>query len=218
LYCDYLISQNGKWRSSKKARQLGPHAVALEKLVYRDGYTLDQAVAVLESQERKCNGSELRDGFWEIPRRRACVSVESEALLEKQPDTRPSVYEVLCQQEIARASRDVRSALSDSLAELAEDDRRVLELRFLQGLRMPEISRRLGLRERSVYSRYYRILHVLRAKLEARRVHHGVLIDMLGGTFDFQEIEGVLATGGVQSLVNSPTLAVSACEGELLSV
>ena len=215
LYCDYLISQNGKWRPSRKARQLGAHAVSLERLVYRDGYTLDEAVAVLRSQEGKSNESELRDEFFEIPRRRPRVSVESEALLEAHPDTRPSVYEVLREKELAQASRALRSALWVSLAELAEDDRLILELRFSRGLRISEISRRLGLNERSAYSHYHRILQVLRAKLEARRVHRGVLTDMSAGSFDLQEFKGVFVAEATRTFSNAATPIPCAQEREL---
>jgi len=217
LYCDYLISQNGKWRSSRKARQLGAHAVSLEKLVYRDGYTLDQAVAVVQSREGKSNESELRDGFFEIPRRRPRVFVESEALLEGHPDTRPSVYEVLHEKELAQARRAVRLALLGSLAELAEDDRFILELRFCRGLRLSEISRRLGLKERSVYNRYHRILQELRAKLEARSVHCAVLRDLLVGGFDSQELEGVFSAVTTRTFSNAAAFNPRAQEGELVS-
>ncbi len=103
LYCDYLISrtENGVHRGRQG---IGAHAVSLEKLVYRDGYTLDQAVEVLRSQGKR-NESELRDEFFKIPRRLPRDSVESEALLEAHPDTRPSVYEVLREKELAKASR-----------------------------------------------------------------------------------------------------------------
>jgi RNA polymerase sigma factor (sigma-70 family) len=180
LYCDYCNSLNGRWRPSRKAKQLGARVMALEKLVYRDGHTLDEAISVLQCGDGKGSESELRDGFVHIPYRDRRSPVGSEAVLERLSDNRPSAYEVLRREEIDGRSRAVRDALSDSLAELAEEDRHLLELRFFQGLRIPEISRRLDLKPRSVYNRYYRILRALRAKLEAREVRHGLVREMMG--------------------------------------
>jgi RNA polymerase sigma factor (sigma-70 family) len=179
LYCDYSISLNGKWRPSNKAKQLGDKLMSLEKLVYRDGYALNEAISVLQCRYGKGAESELRGGFLQIPCRDRRSLVGSEAVLERIPDSRPLAYEALRQEEIDGASQAVRGALRDSLAELAEEDRRILELRFFKGLRIPEISRRLDLKQRSVYNRYYRILRALRTKLEARQVHGGEIREMV---------------------------------------
>lgn len=194
LYCDYWISLNGKWRSSKKAKQLGTKSVHLEKLVYRDGYTLDQAVSTLQAGGGKALQSELRDGFFKMPSRQTrFFSVGSESLLERHADTRPSAYEVLRQKEIDHASRVVRDVLTDALAELPEIDRLIVELRFCRGLRIPELSRRLGLKQRSVYHRFYRILRALGKKLEARKVHRSLVRELTQGSFVSREIEGAFA-------------------------
>lgn len=213
LYCDYLISLNGKWRSSKKAMALGAKSVHLEKLVYRDGYTLDQAVAALQTRDGKEPESELREGFFQIPSRRNRLEIPFESLRERQADTRPSVYEVLRQKELDRSSWVVRDALTDSLAELSEEDRLILELRFCRGLRIPDLSRRLGLKQRSVYNRFYRILRALREKLEARNVDGGVVREMKEGSVH-REIEGAFAAAAARcvSYVEEPEMVLEASE------
>jgi RNA polymerase sigma factor for flagellar operon FliA len=180
LYCDYSISQTGKWRPSRKAKQLGIQAMDLERLVYRDGYTLGEAISVLQCRYGKSVESELRDAFLQLPCRDRRSTVGSEAVLEQLPDKRPSPYETLRREEIDRTSRAVRGALAHSLAELADEDREILELRFFEGLRIPQISQRLDLKQRSVYNRIYRILRSVRTKLEARGVRPGTVREMMG--------------------------------------
>src|SRR2546426_3629620 len=47
LYLDYQTQRFGKWRPSAEARRLGPVALRLELLLYRDGLTFEEARGVL---------------------------------------------------------------------------------------------------------------------------------------------------------------------------
>ena len=51
LSLDYCAEQWGRWRPSA-ADRLGPEAVALERLVTRDGHTLDEAIAIVRAGVR----------------------------------------------------------------------------------------------------------------------------------------------------------------------
>src|SRR5699024_217877 len=47
VYLDFRNGQWGKWRPSAEARRRGATAVALERLVVRDGLMLEEAIQVL---------------------------------------------------------------------------------------------------------------------------------------------------------------------------
>ena len=49
LYLDYQTQRFGKWRPSAEARRLGPVALRLEALLYRDGLTFEEASGVLRT-------------------------------------------------------------------------------------------------------------------------------------------------------------------------
>jgi RNA polymerase sigma factor (sigma-70 family) len=69
------------------------------------------------------------------------------------------------------ATAEVSRALRAALGSLPVEDRRLLRLRFVDGVSMADISRRLGMRQVQVYPRFVRMLAGLRAALEARGVH-----------------------------------------------
>src|SRR5207247_4910890 len=52
FYLDYQTQRFGKWRSSAEARRLGPVALRLEVLLYRDGLTFEEASGVLRTDMR----------------------------------------------------------------------------------------------------------------------------------------------------------------------
>ena len=70
LYLDFQTQRYGKWRPSAEARRLGPVALRLESLLYRDGLTFEEACGVLLTNFRVAEG---RDALYEmsgkLPRR-----------------------------------------------------------------------------------------------------------------------------------------------------
>jgi len=80
LLLDYRAAKLGKWRPSMRARRLGAVAVKLEELLWRDGYTFQEAVHVLQWNWRVALD---REALWclatHLPPRRSgrLVSLES---------------------------------------------------------------------------------------------------------------------------------------------
>lgn len=77
---DFCVQQWGRWRPSAVADRLGPVAVLLERLVTRDGHSLEEAMemahtnhAVLESERQ------LRDLWAQLPVRTRTTQVGEEA-------------------------------------------------------------------------------------------------------------------------------------------
>jgi RNA polymerase sigma-70 factor (ECF subfamily) len=63
-------------------------------------------------------------------------------------------------------SEDDRLAIAAAISKLSGSERRVIELKFLAGLRNPEVSAALGISIAAVNSRQWRALRTLRAMLE----------------------------------------------------
>ena len=160
---DYRDACWGRWRPSRAARRLGRTAVTLEKLIVRDGFTLDEAWrAVLEAagdqdlQPLRAFAERLR------PRvRRHWVSIDD--IDECQ---RRSVDPEL---ELMRDPR-IAEALARALQTLSPGDSHLLRLRFAEGLSISTIARREGLDQASLYRRVATLLRRLRRELES----HGI--------------------------------------------
>lgn len=213
LYCDYLIAGNGKWHRSKKAIELGAKAVELERLVYHDGYPLDQAIEMMRARHGRDSESDLGAFFAAIPTRpkRYFVGLESVSELCAGPQFSPD--SILQETEAESMCHRIRGSLASALADLPEHDRNILNLRFAQGLRISTISRLLRLRQSSVYGRVSRILRVLNRKLRAQGIDQKSIAAILHGSSSLQGLEGVLAGGSARCAPNDTRRAACSESG-----
>lgn len=171
LFRDFRNMRKGKWRTSAMARRLGSVAVALEKLVVRDGRSLAEAAGELRS--RGMDGiSERRLG-------------ELAALLPHRTPTRPVSAPpgvvaavpsadrpdgALDRREAEERREAVMAGLEGALHGLPAEDRLLVRLRFLEGFTVAAVARTLGLEQKPLYRRYERVLSTLRQDLEARGI------------------------------------------------
>jgi len=160
---DYRDACWGRWRPSRAARRLGRTAVTLEKLIVRDGFTLDEAWrAVLEAagdedlQPLRAFAERLR------PRvRRHWISIDDiEECQRRSVNPEPELMQ----------DRSIAEALARALQTLSPGDSRLLRMRFAEGLSISTIARREGLDQASLYRRVATLLRRLRRELES----HGI--------------------------------------------
>lgn len=169
LLLDYRTSIWAKWRPSAQARRLGPNAIELEKLTHRDGLPLSSAVECVV-RRGVLTGSEAEDLADRLPVRyqRRFESLESLEVLPAR-DVEPD--DALLGPERQQMRNRIETSLSQALQQLDETDRLILCLRYGRRMRVPEISARMGLKERKIFSRCDRSLRCLRKSLEAMGFH-----------------------------------------------
>ena len=158
---DYRASSWGRWRASSKARRLGDTAVALERLVVRDGLPFERAEAAIRETEPRVTTETLRDLASQLPVRVKRVRVSEEALTDC-PSDEPAPDAGIA----LREGRRVIAALARALTTLDPLDRRIMKLRFTEGLSVVGIARREGIEQASLYRRVERILRRLRREIE----------------------------------------------------
>lgn len=175
LLRDYNIRRWGRWRASAEARRLGPVAVQLETLMYRDGHTLAEACAVLRSRGADVSERELATLAARVPPRVRRRDVGDEQLGYVESGL-PDPHETLEREE----SRDaVLTQVSAALASLPGEDQLILRLRFWEGLTVADIARTLRLQQKPLYRRLERLLAALRSSLLAAGVEEDMVADML---------------------------------------
>ena len=162
---DHQAKERGRFRSSRIARRLGVEAVELERLIYREARGHEEAIdLVLRRRPRRSRG-ELEALIARLPVRFPRRTIPLESLdrpwLEVSPD------DPVQRDDRLRFQRRLRSCLTEIKAGLAEEDRRILQLRFVDGCSVAEVARRLGLDQHSLYPRCVRILRSMRCCLEA---------------------------------------------------
>ena len=152
LFRDYRNHKWGKWRPSAAAQRRGELAVQLESLLYRDGYTLDEAVAILNTNFQvtlpAADLRQLAEGLPARNRRR----FESDEQLDQMP-VDGGVEDGLAARDQAVVFAKSRAVLGEALSALPAEDRLVLKMRFENGFTVAHIARRLKVRQRRLYSR-----------------------------------------------------------------
>ena len=162
---DFRASAWGRWRASSRARRLGDTAVALERLMMRDGLPFDQAVQKVRKSDPTATSDHLKGLAGQLPARVRRVRVGEECLegcyaATPAPDAGVGM----------REGRRVVGALARALTSLDPVDRRIMKLRFTDGVSVVGIARREGIEQASLYRRVERILRRLRRDIEGRGV------------------------------------------------
>jgi RNA polymerase sigma factor (sigma-70 family) len=166
LYLDYQAQRFGKWRPSAEARRLGPVALRLESLLYRDRLTFEEAYGVMKTEARATMSREELHGLsLRLPPRvsRRPVAGDDEA----SPPAAAAVPSLLDQAERQVLAERTFHALRRALARLPARDRIVLRLHVETGLSIADVARALAEDQKALYRRRDAVLERLRRELEA---------------------------------------------------
>jgi RNA polymerase sigma factor (sigma-70 family) len=173
---DYRRTHRARWRPSARARALGALAVALETMISRDGFSLAEAVRMLRSNFRvEESDLDLEQLASQLPRRPFVVPELATHITPAASDEalRANV-------ELRPMARRLQHHLVKALRELSDEERRILELRFSDGLKVVEIAAQLGLDPQATYYRAYRALRTLRRRLEEAGIHAANVAEVMG--------------------------------------
>jgi RNA polymerase sigma factor for flagellar operon FliA len=179
LFLDHRNHAWGKWRPSAAARRQGPLAETLERLVVRDGQTVDEACETLRTTMGVATSrADLTALAASLPVRLRRRHVD-DAALEDLPsgNSRPD-HDLLEAERSALAGR-VHAELERALEALTAEDRLIMKLRIEQGLQVAEIARILSLPAKPLYRRLEGIYRLLRGRLEASGVDAGAVAEVL---------------------------------------
>lgn len=179
LFKDFRNSRWGRWRPSAAARKLGPMAVRLETLLYRDGHPSREAIELLKA--RGAGEVELRSLALQLPVRAQAreVGLESAAAVVGSPESADHAVQV---EEDSLESGDAARAIAGALAELPPEDRVIMRMRYWDDFSIADIARTLGLEQKPMYRRLEAIQSALGASLEARGVDRARVQALLSRT------------------------------------
>ena len=181
LFLDFRVQRWGKWRPTAEARRLGETAIELDRLLSRDGQTVENAVEILHA---KLGGSFAREALLalagRLPQRQRLRFENIEEFGWISVDG--GIEESLQNQEHAVTSRRVGKALAEALEGLPAEDRLILKMRYEEGFTVREIATALHLEARSLYSRFDKCHRRLRSLLEASGIWWSEVASILGWT------------------------------------
>ncbi|HEX7155558.1 MAG TPA: sigma-70 family RNA polymerase sigma factor [Thermoanaerobaculia bacterium] len=178
LHYQALDEQRGKWRASAEAIRLGPVAVALERLITRDGLTFNEAVEMLTTGDARATKRQLEEYYVRLPPRPPRPVLVSDELTGElsiaiERDERLSAPERV---ETARAAAGAIDRFTESLP---AEDRLMLRMRFRDAMLVPEIAERLRIDPKRIYKRLQKHFKAMRKLLEEAGVSRDDIQEML---------------------------------------
>lgn len=181
LFRDYRAKEWGRWRPSAAARRLGPLAIRLETLIYRDRCRVDQAGEILRSSGYpEVTDRELLRLLSDIPHRSSGRSkLSDETLLEMPADS--TADDQVLEEEAAGERTAAEDALRRALATLPDDDAVIVRMRIWEGSSLADIARALNLPQKPLYRRMEKILARLRAFLESEGIDREYVLGLHPG-------------------------------------
>ena len=164
LSLDFCVERWGRWRPSAMAERLGPTAVILDRLVNRDGHTIEEAMEIVRTNHAVgLSYSELRAIWEQLPARSRTIEVgeEAAAAVSSTDTSDTHVEDAARKQDIDR----LESALRTAFDALPAQDRLMIALRFDHGLSVADIAKTLQSSVPTVHRRIDRSVKDLRATL-----------------------------------------------------
>lgn len=168
-FFDFERAEWGRWRPSTVAQRLGAAAVDVERLVRRDGYTLQQAGEKLRTAGRTTlTDAELARLLDQLPERRPLRPVVGEPAtgLDTTPGTSRADDRVLEAEADSRRA-EVFGVLGTAMEQLEPEEQLIVQLHFAQGHTLADVARALRLEQKPLYRRVERLRARLRALLES---------------------------------------------------
>ncbi|HJW95674.1 MAG TPA: sigma-70 family RNA polymerase sigma factor [Thermoanaerobaculia bacterium] len=168
MFYQHRVKLWGKWRPSAEARRLGDKAIALERLMFRDGLTFHEAVETMTTGcFATCTVAELETIHSRLPARQPRpVLVAGDLVPENVANDEDTEGRAL-EQERAQIARAVAAVLDRCLTDADAEDQIILRMRFWNARRVPDIARVMQLDQRKVYKRIEKLLGRMRHALIA---------------------------------------------------
>jgi RNA polymerase sigma factor (sigma-70 family) len=168
LFHQWRVEQWGKWRPSAEAKRLGDKAITLERLLTRDGFTLQEALKVLTTPGgSQYTVAELEAIYVRLPLRNPRPILVSDELLPDAIAVDGDAGDRLESREQARTARHAAVTIDDLLGHMDAEDRLILQMRFWDALKVPEIARTLHIEQKKLYKRLDKLFGTLRRGLES---------------------------------------------------
>lgn len=168
LAVDVQSAEWGRWRPSSRARRLGDTAVRFETLVFRDGYSRDEAASVLQMSTHAAPTGATRalaTTRRSMPRRYVPIELVAHTL-----QTFSDPAESLLADERRSRVTQIAEVLRQALRGLSGEDQLLLRMRHAEGLKVSTIARVLGVDQKTLY----RKLAIVHRRLQRVAVRAGV--------------------------------------------
>jgi RNA polymerase sigma factor (sigma-70 family) len=177
LLLDLRASAWGRWRPSALARSKGKAAVRFESLMFRDGYSVEEALEILASRGESISDEDvdtLAGSMRSTPRRFVPIEEGPEPTTDAQPELSTD------RDRRAHQTRHLSAALRKALSALSPADLQLLQMRHGKGLKVATIARQLKEDQTRLYRRLHGVHRTVRRAMESCGVSADVARELVG--------------------------------------
>lgn len=178
---DHRTRAWGRWRPFAEVQRLGELAIELDKLLHRDGRTLDEAVALLRTKHEGVSRESLEALAAKLPEhapRPRQVPIDDDVTEDLARP--PNADDQVLANERRRMSGMLSQVISAFIARLPEQDRLILRLRFEGEMSVAQIARMFALDQKATYRRIERINREIKRELERAGIRSSDVRDLIG--------------------------------------
>ena len=191
LFFDWRNKNWGRWRPSTEARRLGPTAVLIERYVIRDGWTLEQTIEVLRVNHQTGLDETLRAFCDTLSSRRPSRRLVAEEDASEIANPGPGADANVVKAERDFLAKRVQAALDRARQGLPAVQQLIVKMRFEDGTAISDIARALRLDQRPLYRTIEKVMHSLRAAMEAEGISRADIEALLNApAVEWSETEG----------------------------
>jgi RNA polymerase sigma factor for flagellar operon FliA len=173
LALDFRNRQWGKWRPSAEAKRLGPTAMLFERLITRDGWSIEQAAETMRVNHGVVLDDALRSLCEKLGQRGPSRQIVAEEEAHEVPSNAPGPDANVVRAEQGFLAKRVRTALDRARQALGPEERLILKMRFEDAVPVADIARALHLNQKRLYRTIEQLLARLRQGLEAEGLDRG---------------------------------------------
>lgn len=173
---DELTRRSGKWHASREAERLGDAAVALERIVRREGRSLEEALPIVQAVDPAIT----RERLAEIERRLPARAPRPRAV-----DLDDVEYQLAAagEQHVERIDGvpdRTANVIRDTLDAMTAEDRMIIRLHYGSAMTITTIAGLLRLPPRPLYRRLESLLERLRKALRAAGIESRDAVELIG--------------------------------------
>ncbi|OFW40595.1 MAG: hypothetical protein A3J29_05950 [Acidobacteria bacterium RIFCSPLOWO2_12_FULL_67_14b] len=179
LSLDYCAEKWGRWRPSAAAERQGVPGVLLERMVARDGHTLEEAIGIIATNHTLgVSRADLLKIWEQLPARvrMAEVGEEAAAAMPSPETSEQNIEDAELRENIGRLER----ALQAALAQCSAQERVLLALRFDQELSMVQIAKLTGASVPTLHRRLDKAVQQLRLSLAGSGLDRREIVSLIG--------------------------------------
>jgi RNA polymerase sigma factor (sigma-70 family) len=181
LFSDYQIHLRGKYHPSAAAQRLGPVALEIDRLLRRDGKSLEETVLIMTRDHPELTRAEVEGLAAQLPEKKPHAAFVSADDLDGEIAVPADPIEADAMAgDRSHTASEIADIMHLALNELSTEELAILRMHFVGEMTVAEIARSLQVEQKPLYRKIQSVCDRLRKKLEGAGIAAADAADIIG--------------------------------------